>query len=480
MSGMFSGAIVAGLAMATLCACTEVGPDYAGPPDAGSAAAARGRFLRAEANTAGTDPQSAWWRSFKDPALDTIVEGAVAANTDIAAARARLSEARAMLREYVADQYPSSTLQGGYTRSRPSFAQFGVDFPGVDLRDFDLYQANFDASWEIDLFGGRRRAVEAALGETGAAMADLEDMRLSVAAETAQAYLELRNQQARLELLVRSSDLDAQLIQLTQSRQTEGTASALDLERIRAQQEATLGEIPGVRAAIAVALDRLALLTAREPGAVDAELARPETLPMPPDAIAIGDPGSLIRRRPDIRAAERRLAADTAAIGVATADLFPKVTLTGTIGLAANVAGQLPNTSAFVYSVGPSISWAVLDFGRVHARIDQAGARRDEALARYRGVVLAALNDAEAGLSRYARQIDPVAARRRALTSAERAATLAEQRYHEGAASSLETLDADRQRLAADEQLLAAEADLSKAYVALQKSLGLAWVSEPG
>ena len=468
--------LTASLLTLLLTGCT-VGPDYAGPPETAPGAAHRAAFLRAEAATA-AEPQSAWWRGFNDPALDAIVEAALAANTDIAAAMARLGRARGMLSEYVADRGPTGSATGGYTRNRLSFAQFGVDFPGVNLQDFDLYQANLDASWEIDLFGGKRRAVEAAVGEAKAAAADIEDVRLSIAAETAQAYLELRNQQARLDLLTRSAGLDAQLITLTESRQLEGTASALDLERIRAQQEATLGEIPGVKGEIAVQLDRLALLTAREPGAVDEALKQPESLPMPPASVAVGDPASLLRRRPDIRAAEQHLAADSAAIGIATADLFPKVTLTGNIGLAANNIASFPEGNSIIYSVGPSISWAVLDYNRIHARIDEASARRDEALARYQGVVLGALNDAETSLTRYARQLETVAARQRALASAERAAGLAEQRYHEGAASSLETLDADRQRLAAEEQLLSARAELSKDYVALQKSLGLAWAGD--
>jgi multidrug efflux system outer membrane protein len=469
--------ILAATMLAGLSACS-VGPNYAGPPEIVPGAAHRDSFLRAEIGMAATEPQSTWWRDFKDPTLDAIVDAALTANTNIAVAKARLAQARAQLGEYVADQGPTGSASGGYSRTRPSFAQFGVDFPGVDLKDFDLYQANFDASWELDLFGGQRRAVEAALGEAKAASADIEDVRLSVAAETAEAYLELRAQQSRLQLLTRSAGLDAQLIQLTESRQAEGTASALDLERIRAQQEATLGEIPGVKAAITLQLGRLATLIAREPGAVDAELKQPDVLPLPPDEVAIGDPAGLLKRRPDIRAAEQRLAADTAVIGVATADLFPKVTLTGNIGLAANDIGKVATGNAFIYSVGPSISWALLDLGRIHARIDQADARRDEALARYQGTVIGALNDAESGLTRYARQIETVAARQRALNSAEHAAALAEQRYHEGAASSLETLDADRQRLAADEQLLGAKAQLSKAFVALQKSLGLAWAGD--
>jgi multidrug efflux system outer membrane protein len=439
----------------------------------------RAGFLRAEAMNPAAEPQSEWWRAFGDPTLDKIVEAAMAANTDITASAARLGQARAMLRGAIADQAPTSSISGGYTRSLPSFAQFGIPaFPGIALKDFDLYQANFDASWEIDLFGGKRRAVEAASGRAKAALADIADVRLSVAAETAEAYLELRSQQSRLKLLTRSSDLDGQQVQLTQTRMTEGTASSLDLERIRAQEQATLADIPSVRAAIAVQLDRLAVLTAQEPGALDAELKEPMALPMPPAKVAVGDPAGLLRRRPDIRSAEQRLAAETATIGVATADLFPKVTLTGNIGIEANTIATFPTANAFVYSVGPSISWAVLDFSRIHARIDQAGAERDAALAQYQGVVLDALRDAESALTRYARQIETVAARQRAVESAERVASLAEQRYREGAASSLETLDADRQRLAADDLLNTARADLSKDYVALQKSLGLAWAGD--
>lgn len=463
------------LALPALAACT-VGPDYAGPPDAAPIAAKRANFVRAEDTTTPAEPQSNWWRAFGDPALDGLVETAMSANTEVATSIARLGAARTMLRGSVADQGPTGSAGGGYRRSLPSFAQFGIaSFPGLTLKDFDLYQANFDASWEIDLFGGKRRAVEAASGETKAALADIADIRLSIAAETAEAYLALRGQQARLKLLTRSSDLDAEQIALTRTRIADGTASSLDLERILAQQQATLAEIPSVRAAVTVQLDRLAVLTAREPGALDGELEQPATLPMPPAKVAVGDPAGLLRRRPDIRAAEQRLAADTASIGVATADLFPKVTLTGSIGLDADSIAKFPTHQSMIYSVGPSISWAVLDYSRIHARIDQAGAERDAALSRYQGVVLGALRDAESALTRYSRQIETVAARQRAVDSAERAAALAALRYREGAASSLETLDADRQRLAADDQLNAAKVDLSTDYVALQKSLGLAW-----
>jgi NodT family efflux transporter outer membrane factor (OMF) lipoprotein len=468
----------ASVALMTLSACT-VGPDYAGPPDIAPSASHRASFVRAESATPLAEPQSEWWRAFGDPKLDRLIDAAMSANADIAGAIARLGESRAVLRGYEANEGPQATIGAGYARSLPSFAEFGIpSFPGLTLKDFNLYQANFDASWEIDLFGGKRRATEAASGDAKAALADIADVRLSVAAETAEAYLELRSQQARLKLLSRSSDLDGAQVALIQTRITEGTASSLDLERIRAQQEATLGELPSVRAAITVQLDRLAILTGQEPGALDSELIEPEAMPMPPAKVTVGDPAGLLRRRPDIRAAEQRLAAETAFIGAETADLFPKVTLTGDIGIEANTLGKFPTSNAFIYSVGPSISWAVLDFNRVHARIDRADATRDEALARYRGVVLAALQDAESALTRYARQIETVAARKRALESAARAATLAAQRYREGAASSLETLDADRQRLMADDQLNSAEADLSRDYVALQKSLGLAWAGD--
>jgi outer membrane protein TolC len=263
------------LAAAVLAGCAPVGPDFTGAPNAAPAANDRSGFLRGESETVAAEPQSQWWLAFGDPALDRLVESGLAANTDIAAATSRLLQARAMLRGAEADRGPSGSISGGYTRSLPSFAQFGVNFPGIALKDFDLYQANFDASWEIDLFGGQRRAAEAASDQTKAALADIADIRLSVAADIAEAYLDLRGQQARLGLLARSSDIDGEQVRLTEMRIADGAAAALDRERIAAQREATLAEMPAAQAAIAADLDRLAVLTAAEPGALDAALTPP-------------------------------------------------------------------------------------------------------------------------------------------------------------------------------------------------------------
>ena len=365
-----------------LAGCGSVGPNYAGPPQAAINASRRGTFLRAEASSADAGlPQSAWWRALGDAKLDVLVETALAANTDAVAAVARLAAARAALGQARTDQLPTGSIKGSYARTKPSFAQFGVLLPGVQPRDLDLYQADFDASWEIDLFGGRRRAVESAVNRAQAASADVDDVRLSVAADTAQAYLDLRDQQAGLAVLEQSSKIDDQLVALTRERQSEGAASTLDLERIDAQREATLGEMPTVEANIVAEMDRLSILTGQEPGALDATLSAPSPIPMPPAKVSVGDPAGLIRRRPDIRAAERRLAANNAAIGVATADLFPKVTLNGDIGLAANDIGKFATSGSFYYSIGPSISWSVFNLPRVHAEIHAAQARRDESLA---------------------------------------------------------------------------------------------------
>jgi NodT family efflux transporter outer membrane factor (OMF) lipoprotein len=461
-------------AAAVLCACATVGPTYDGPPQVARDAVRRGRFVRAEDIFDSGVPQTAWWQAFEDPALDVLVERALAVNLEIAGARARLLAARAALGEQRAQQGPGGAVQGAYARVRPSFIPFGVSLPGVQFRDFDLYQTDVDASWELDLVGRHRRTVEAATAQVDAWSASLDDVRLAIAAETARAYLELRCQQSRLEMLTRAVQLDASRRHLVELRLAEGTGSALDLERLREEQDMTSGEIPGVLGAITVQLDRLARLTGGEPGALDDALGTARGVPPPPAKVSVGDPAQLIRRRPDVRAAERNLAADTALVGVATADLFPKVTLTGNIGMAANDVG---GGAAGLYSIGPSISWGIFDLRRVRARIDEAGARRDEALAYYQEAVLAALNDAESALTGYARRMETVAARRRNLQSAEREEGLAAQRFHEGVANSLEVADAARHRLTAEERLLSARADLSLAYVALETSLGLAWAN---
>lgn len=455
-------------AAAVTAGCASVGPDYR-PPELPP----RPAFAHAEKAYAVAEPQAGWWRAFNDPVLDSLVADALAENGSIKVAVARLNEARATLRGERANQGPAGGAEASYARTKPFLAQFGVD-PSTS-GSFDLYHAGIDASWELDLFGGGRRGVEAARARASAAEADLADVQISIAAEVAQAYLDLRALQSRLDHIYWLAGSSEKLIELTAQRRREGTASELEFGGIRYQRLADLADEPALRGAATIQMDRLAVLTGRDPGALQAQLAAVQPVPAPPAQVAIGDPGALIRRRPDVRAAERRLAAATADIGVATADLFPKVTLLGSGGSASQSLDALGGGDSGIYSVGPRLSWAFLDIPRTKARMARADSRRDAALAQYRMAVRGALQDAEAGLVRYARAQETVAARRHALASATGAAKLIDQRHAEGVATLRESIEGHRVQTQADDRLRIAEADLAKAYVVLEKSLGLAW-----
>ncbi len=295
-----------------------------------------------------------------------------------------------------------------------------------------LYTAGFDASWEIDLFGGTRRAVEAASAEAQAVDADLADTQVSLAAEVAQAYVDLRDEQQRLSLAQRSAELEQQMLTLTQQRRARGTAADVDVERLTTQVENTRATLTPLDAQVSDSLDQLAVLTGQAPGALDQELAAPHPIPALPAAVAVGDPATMLQQRPDIRAAERRLASSNAQIGEQVADFFPKVTLLGDLGYSAADPGHLVRKSNFTWIGVPYLQWNVLDFGRTLSRVHNAEASRDEAQARYTKAVLGALQDANTALSRYGHQREHLATLQQVQASADRSATLMRQRYTAG------------------------------------------------
>ena len=465
---------VAGLALsgALLSACV-VGPNYAGPPVAAPRAALSPAFVRGgETEPVSADaPQARWWAALGDARLNALVETALAASPDIEAAQARLRRSRAVLRQDEANRLPTSSASALAARTKGLTGALG----GGSSAPLDLYSLGFDATWELDLFGADRRAVEGARADAEAVEADLQAVRVSLAAEVVQAYVTLRADQARLALLSRDADLETRLAGLARRRRAGGTADDLDIERFDGQALRARAALSPLQADIAEQLDRLAVLTGREPGALDADLSAPAALPTPPTTVAVGDPAALLRRRPDVRAAERRLARNTAIIGQRTADLFPKVTLLGDIGFTSTDISRLLTSGGFLYAAAPILQWSPLDFGRVRARIAQAKADRDEAVANYRKAVLGALQDAEDGLSRYGRARQSAVDLAGVAASADRAATLADVRVKGGVATTLDALDAERTRVQAEVDLQQAEAQVTLDYVALQKSLGLAW-----
>jgi NodT family efflux transporter outer membrane factor (OMF) lipoprotein len=463
-------------ALAALTAGCTIGPDYHGAPDIAHDATHGASFVRAPANAVVSTPAPAsWWTTLDDPELTRLIEAALEHNPDIHAAQARLRESRAGLHEQQSDALPKASANAAAIRMRSPDTTLIQSSGSSGRGPLDLYEIGFDASWEIDLFGGTRRAIEAASAQADATEADLADTHVEIAAEVAQTYVELRDQQQRLELVRKSAELESTMLDLTQQRRTRGVASDLDVERIRTQVETTRSDLLPLDAQITESLDELALLTGREPGALDAELATPGTLPALPATVAIGDPAAMMRQRPDIRAAERRLASSNAQIGEHEADWFPKLTLFGDLGYTAADPGHLLRKENFSWVGIPYLQWNAFDFGRVKAQVDQASASRDEAQAKYESTVLGALRDADVALSRYGHQRENVYSLRTVESSASHTAALTRQRYQAGVSTALDWLDAERTRYSAEQNRISGDAQLVKDFIALQKALGLGW-----
>ncbi len=407
-------------------------------------------------------------KSLGDTQLNELIRTGSRAEPDLRAAEARLRQSRAGLRQQRRNQLPKGAGNAAYLHLQLPDSPLGTD-------KVDFYNLGFDATWELDLFGGTRRAVEAAAADAQAVEADLADAHVQLSAEIAQAYIGLRDSQQRFALVQKSADIEDKVLTLTQQRRERGVASDLDVERVRTQVENTRAALIPLDEQIAEALDQLAVLTGREPGALDAALSASAPLPALPEVTAVGDPASLLRQRPDIRAAEYHLVSKNAQIGQRVADWFPKLTLIGDLGFSSATPGELVRSENFMWVGAPLLQWNALDFGRTRARVDQAKAGFEEATAKYESTVLGALRDANVALSRYGHQRQSVVRLRSVEASATHSAELTEQRYRAGTTSALEWLDAERTRFSAEQNRISADADLLKDFVSLQKSLGLGW-----
>ncbi|MGI4860351.1 MAG: efflux transporter outer membrane subunit, partial [Janthinobacterium lividum] len=363
-------------------ACT-LGPNYRDAPPTAQDTLKAGVFKRAPDQGVSNAPGVAqWWTALGDPELDSLIETALANNPDIQASEARLRTSRASLTKAQDNALPKVAANAAALRTqRPS----ELDTTGSGPLKF--YTAGFDATWEIDLFGGTRRAVEAAGAQAQSVEANLADAHVSLAAEVAQAYVNLRAQQQRAVIGHQSAEYEEQILKLTQQRRERGTASEADVERSRTQVGTTRASLTPIDADVSESLDRLAVLCGMEPGALDARLSKTGPLPTLPATVAIGDPAALLKRRPDIRAAERKLASATAQIGENQADYFPKVTLYGDLGFSATTPGGLFRRSSSSWLGVPYLSWNVFDFGRTRAAVRTAEAQRDEAVANYQSTV---------------------------------------------------------------------------------------------
>jgi multidrug efflux system outer membrane protein len=469
VSGVSGRAAAAwGCAVLVAVAGCAVGPDYHRPSTPVDA-------HYANAGQPGLAEDTAierYWMTFSDPLLDSLVDDAVGHNKDLATAAANLRAARAARRLAGFDQFPTATFSGGYTHNLYAEQQL----PGVDQhdREFDTADAGFDALWELDLFGRVRRNVEAARADVGAAAATLQDARVSVIAEVSRDYFVLRGLQDQLALTLRNADNQLNTLKLTRVRLEAGRGNELDTARAEAQWRNTLASIPTLEASIATTMYRLSVLTGRQPAALGSRLdAQPA--PKLPVLSSIGTPEQLLRRRPDIRIAERRLAGATARIGVNVGDLFPKVTLTGSFGYIAPTFSQFGEAEAKFFSIGPGISWAAFDLGRVKARISSARAETDAALSTYEGAVLNALEDTEGSLVSYGRSQSHRESLAAAAASSDKAADLARKRFEGGLVDFLEVLDAERTALTAELLHSQSRTDEATSLIAVYKALGAGW-----
>lgn len=460
------------------------GPDYAAPelPDVEYHNAADGAAKGAGTFESGS-PDAAWWRTFDDPVLSGLIDQALANDFDVRIAEGRLRASRALFREQSLDRFPAVTAGGAYDRRKaqqPGFTNTRIES--------ETYELGFDTAWEIDLFGRVRRGVEAARAEAGAAEANLHAAQVSVAAEVARTYLELRGAERRHAVAVANRNNQRETVRITEVRYELGRGTELDLQSAAARLAATEAGIPPLVTAERAARHRLAVLLGLQPGTLEASVdltaaSEPDTEPLESaqtvTAVAIGDPADLLRRRPDIRAAERRLAAATARVGVAAADLFPRLSLAGFVGFITGDVDELGETVSEAWSLTPSLSWAAFDLGSVRARLHAAEAGADVALAAYEQTVLLALEETENSLVAYTQSLDRLNALLRQTAASRRAAELARIRYREGASDFLRLLDAERTVLEAEDAVAVAQTDVNTAVVAIYKALGGGWEAAP-
>lgn len=459
---------------AAIAACT-VGPDYVRPVSPTPT-----KFARSEAPVNGAAADAApirsdaeFWSGFDDPQLTRLVDESLSANHDLRIALATYDRANALLRGAKFDQWPVITASADASDGRSSADQL----PGVgrDARDAKSYSAGINATWELDFFGRIRRGVEAQRADTQASAADLAAAQVAIVGEVARTYVELRGLQERLRVAQGNSENQRETLNLVDARFDAGRDTDFDTSRARAQLETTLARIPALEAQVAFDMHRPAVLVGQTPDSLIVELTPQKSLPALPARLDPGTPGELLRNRPDVAAAELRLHASTARIGVATADLFPRFTLGGLLGTQAISAGNLFERDSETRLVALGVDWSFLDIGHVRARIAASDADAGAQLARYEQTVLLALEDTENALVRYSKARAEDEHLERAATDSAAAARLARVRYEAGAAGLFEVLDAERNQLEAQDAFADARTRAVTGAVGLYKAMAGGW-----
>ena len=447
-----------------LAACA-VGPDYKTPNteparfDAQMQAKAydRSRF------------ESVWWKQFDDPVLNQLVQASLDGNRDLRVAFARLKSARAIREDAANDQLPVVT-----SRASSEIGKGQVPGQTEQRVNSERYDLGLDMAWELDLFGRIQRQIEASEAQEAAAAADLQQLQVSLIAELVDAYGKLRGAQLRENIALANLKTQQESRTITETLRDAGVGNDLDVVRADARLAGVEATVPQLQAEQARARHRIATLLGQRPDALSVDLS-PKALPAIAKALPVGDPGELLRRRPDIRSAERQLAAATANVGVATADLFPRVSLSGFLGFTAARGSQIGSSAANAWGLGPSITWAAFDLGSVRARLRGAKADAEGALANYEQQVLLALEESANAFSDYDKTQQRLLSLMRQSDASRKAAALASIRYREGTVDYLVLLDAERERLSAEDAQAQGEVELYRGIVSIYKALGGGW-----
>lgn len=457
---------LAWIAMATAIAGCAVGPDYKQPKTELPPA-----FTAEDAAYDKTTPVAQFWTVFDDATLTELVVRSLNFNHDLRIALSNVNQARALRRQSQFDLFPTVTSQAAHQKARISADQS----TNGQAQTSTLNTGSFDAVWELDLFGRVRRNVESTTATEQAITDDFRAAQITVAAEVARTYFELRGAQEQFTVAQRNADNQTETLKIAQVRLDAGRGTEFDTARAESLLNTTLSTLPQLNAAIENSIHRLSVLIGQQPVALREALLPNVALPELPRLVQIGKPDELLRRRPDVSAAERRLASATASIGVAEGDWFPRVSFTGEIGFAANSLERIGTAPTQTYSYGPTISWAAFDLGRVQARVNQAKAREQGAVASYEQTVLRALEETENALTTYRETRHQLDFLNASATASRRANELARKRFDGGAADFLDVLDSERSQLEVEANLSRARTAAATNLVGLYKALGGGW-----
>lgn len=460
--------------LAFLAGCT-VGPNYHQP-----AVKTPAQWSQPLTNgvTSQENQEDAWWKNFHDAELDSLIARAMQTNLDLRIVEARVRQARAEKGFAQADYWPTVNASGSYSRQKQSENQPIVGFLNIPSSvpfENDVYQAGFDAAWEIDLFGGKRRAVQAATAELAAAQCSRRDVMVTLLSEVARNYVQTRGAQQQLAILQSQIKAQAETVEITQNRVKIGAATDLDLQRALALLATIQSQAPMIEIVIQTSIHRLGVLLAQPPDSLERELSTAAPIPTVPPEVPIGLPSDLLLRRPDVRWAERRLAAESARIGQVKSDLFPKFYLTGAAGFSSVSADDFFSSASRTWSIGPTIRWRIFDAGRVRASIQAQTAVRDQASLNYEHIILASLEEVENALVAYAKEQEHYGSLAQAVAANQKAVTLASQLYEKGLGSYLNLLDVQRALYSSQDELVRSERAVTLNLVVLYKALGGGW-----